>query len=567
MNKLRNRWSYWTAPLPRDVDETFCLAVSAELSKEGIYSEYLNSLVSNYKIREVIDFSIPVRDCTVRDLRGASGIQALFKKDRSLDIGLNPLRAGVEAAIAAELQCGSVNRYFGMLCPYGGVVQAIGLARRKIKAVLGPVPALEKLRPRLGPGATTTVKRSEACIENKLGRPIVCSEDMLPKVHDFLAETPAWSGFINGHSLAIDRSGSEVNLEFECQTPIVVDTGKLLFVEKNAKTHRPICVEPVYNGFWQLGVGDYIKDRLCIHAHQDLRNQERNQLLAREGSVRGNVATLDLSSASDTIAFSVVFDLLPEDWVTLLSTLRTGVIEYDGLQFELEKFSSMGNGFTFELETLIFWALAWACTSLTGEDTEKVSVYGDDIIVPTRVVDLLMATLTWCGFNLNREKSYWDGGFRESCGADWLHGEDVRPVFKKDRLSYQWLFVFHNWCMRRCEPKLASIARGFIPEPWRLMGPDGYGDGHLLGSYELHLPRPYRRRGWGGGYFYTMRETPRSISVDESVAFLAGLYAEYMRPCSDEELSTRSFTPGRVPGSEMVERTSIYTFTENIFIR
>ena len=559
------RWDRWICPLPKDADSAFCSSVIAELSKSGPYSEFLRELYEKGALREIVEFDVP-RDIGLDDFRGATQIRALFQKNRDLDLGFNPLRAAVEACIKAELQCQSVNRYFGSLSPYGAVVRAISHARRKISEVLGPVPILARLQPRLGPGASTTVKRSEACWENKLGRTIVCSEDLLPYVHDFLAETPEWS---KRHSLNFGSLSlcGDVDDEFGGTVPVCVDTAKLIFVEKNAKTHRPICVEPVLNGFWQLGVGDYLKDRLRIHANQDLRNQERNQLLAREGSVLGNVATIDLSSASDTLAFSVVFDLLPESWVDLLSSLRTGVMEYAGREYELEKFSSMGNGYTFELETLIFWSLAWACTETLGEDTSKVSVYGDDIIVPSRVVDLLYPTLMWCGFNVNSEKSFHQGGFRESCGADWLHGEDVRPIFKKDRLSYQWLFVFHNWSMRRGERSLASIARAFIPEDWQLSGPDGYGDGHLLGSYDLIRSRDTRRRGYGGGHFHSLREIPKSVETDPEIADLTGVYSLYTQGATEFWSPREARCPGTVPGSSGVEKTSIYTFAEHIFIR
>jgi hypothetical protein len=571
MKSGSNRWDRWIYPLTKDVDNTFCLAVSAVLAKRGMYAEDLASLVFQGRIREVVEYSVPVNGIGLDDLRATAQIQGLFKKNGDLDIGFNPLRAAVEASINAELQCQSVNRYFGQLCPFGGVVSVISRARRKIKAVLGNVPTLEKLRPRMGPGATTTIKRSDACWENKLGQPIVCSEDLIPYVHDFLAEVPAWARYSASWSSCSYGLGRDGEVSFGAEVPVVVDTGKLIFVAKNAKTHRPICVEPLFNGFWQLGVGDYIKHRLRVHAYQDLRNQERNQLAAREGSICGNLATIDLSSASDTLAFSVVFDLLPDEWVDLLARLRTGKMTYSGHEYELEKFSSMGNGFTFELETLIFWSLAFACVEACGEDVKKINVYGDDIIVPTGAVDLLLATLTWCGFNVNSEKSFWTGRFRESCGADWYHGEDVRPIYKKDRLSYQWLFTFHNWAMRRGERELASIAKSFIPNDLlKLTGPDGYGDGHLLGTWETIKGRKARnamRSGWGGGYFNTLRETPKSVETDTGVAVLTGLFSEYVRGGSQDDEPHEQRRPGIVPGSLAVERTSIYTFSEHIFIR
>jgi hypothetical protein len=552
------QWDRWIYPMTKEADEAFCTMVAADLRSSGVYSDYMSELVHAGKLRELVLVSVP-KDIDVTDYRGATLIQALYSKNNDLDLGFNPLKAGVEAAIAAELQCRRVNEYFGQTCPYGGVAMAVSLARRKIKWVLGKVPSLDSLRFRFGPGASTTIKRADACFENKLAAPLVCSEEMLPVIDEVLREFPLWAR----SKTPVPHSDVEQGVEIS-SCDVVVDTAKLIFVEKNAKTHRPICVEPLLNGFMQLGIGAYLKNRLRIHAKQDLGDQVRNQSLAQAASVSGKLATIDLSSASDTLAFSVVFDLLPEEWVDLLATFRTGHMNYGGREYELEKFSSMGNGYTFELESLIFWALSSACTELSGEDRDLVSVYGDDIIVPVKAVDLLMATLTWCGFNLNREKSYWTGKFRESCGADWLDGDAVRPVFKKTRLSPQWLAVFHNWAWWRGHSALCTIAKSFIPRDLQLFGPPGYGDGHLLGPWNTaRLPRHERRRGYEGCRFDTFRETPRTVETDPEIAALTGIYDLYANP-SDWWECGGSRIQGITPGTACVERHSIYTFAKRV---
>jgi hypothetical protein len=545
--------------MTKEADEAFCSLVAAELRSSGVYSDHMSELVHAGKYRDVVLTKVP-KDLDLVDYRGATLIQALFSKNGDLDLGFNPLKAAVEAAIAAELQCGRVNEYFGQTCPYGGVAMAISLARRKIKKVLGKVPTLDSLRFHFWPGASTTVKRADACFENKLDAPLVCSEEMLPVIDQVLREFPAWARQKTAVPFSDIVEGVEVS---SCE--IVIDTANLIFVEKNAKTHRPICVEPCLNGFMQLGLGKYLKERLRVHAKQDLGDQTRNQILARVASITGSCATIDLSSASDTLAFSVVFDLLPEPWVDLLALFRTGHMNYGGREYELEKFSSMGNGYTFELESLIFWALSSACTELSGGDQSFVSVYGDDIIVPVCAVDLLMAALTWCGFNLNREKSFWTGNFRESCGADWLDGDAVRPVFKKTRLSPQWLAVFHNWAWYRgYSSTLCAIAKSFIPKDLQLFGPPGYGDGHLLGPWNTaRLPRHERRRGWEGCRFDTFRETPRVVETNPEIAALTGIYDLYANPADWWDCRGRR-TPGITPGTACVERHSIYTFAKRV---
>jgi hypothetical protein len=99
----------------------------------------------------------------------------------------------------------------------------------------------------------------------------------------------------------------------------------------------------------------------------------------------------------------------------------------DGTWVHLEKFSSMGNGFTFELETLIFWAISSVCQNVHNEF--NVHVYGDDIIIPSESYSDVEAALTFFGFSLNEEKSFKEGAFRESCGSDYFNGVAVRPYY------------------------------------------------------------------------------------------------------------------------------------------
>jgi len=58
---------------------------------------------------------------------------------------------------------------------------------------------------------------------------------------------------------------------------------------------------------------------------------------------------------------------------------------------------------------------------------EDVHVYGDDIIVRKSVYEPLIELLAYLGFTTNSRKTFSSGPFRESCGADWYEGKDVRP--------------------------------------------------------------------------------------------------------------------------------------------
>jgi len=58
----------------------------------------------------------------------------------------------------------------------------------------------------------------------------------------------------------------------------------------------------------------------------------------------------------------------------------------------------------------------------------SVRVYGDDIIVPTYCAESVADTLESFGILVNRNKSFWNGKFRESCGKEYYDGHDVSIV-------------------------------------------------------------------------------------------------------------------------------------------
>lgn len=148
---------------------------------------------------------------------------------------------------------------------------------------------------------------------------------------------------------------------------------RLAFVPKTWKTHRTICLEPEGNMRWQCALGAVLKQRLRDRTSRtrysfgetakargvDLFDQSYNQRLAEIGSYTGMLATIDLSQASDSVSLGLCQELLPPEWFDFICEIRSPYVQLpDGRWHKLEKVSSMGNGFTFELESLIFWALA-----------------------------------------------------------------------------------------------------------------------------------------------------------------------------------------------------------------
>jgi hypothetical protein len=129
--------------------------------------------------------------------------------------------------------------------------------------------------------------------------------------------------------------------------------------------------------------------------------------------------------------------LLPEDWYLALKQARSPVGTLpDGTVIQYQKVSSMGNGFTFELESLLFWALASSVLSLLCTSKPLLAVYGDDIIVPSSVAHTLLWILRFVGFTPNASKTFIRGPFRESCGKHYFRGVDVTPFYvRKDIAS------------------------------------------------------------------------------------------------------------------------------------
>jgi len=149
--------------------------------------------------------------------------------------------------------------------------------------------------------------------------------------------------------------------------------------------------------------------------------------------------------------------LLPSDWFRFLNDLRhkSGVL--DGEEFLYEKFSAMGNGFTFSLESLIFWAVAKAAVLDAGLVCSKsdIGIFGDDIIVRASASPHVVTALNWAGFMVNTEKSFVTGPFKESCGADYFNGNDVRPFYLKRRI------LSHEDCYFVCNSLSHRIIRGW----------------------------------------------------------------------------------------------------------
>lgn len=280
----------------------------------GPVARDLYSRVLRRDYLSVIDYEFSYDDSlSVNDAIYARQIQGFLSKQDFLVLpGVDRERSAWEKFSASEQMCLETNRRFrrpDLLKSSVSVV--LHYAQRKISDILGDVPSLDTVDFCFGPGANTSVKSAVACARTKLSASLECSPNLLPIVGGFLAEFPLWMQ----HHFS-SQSDELWNV------PVHVSRGKLQFVPKTCKTHRSIVVEPLLNGLFQKGIGSYMKSRLLLHG-LDLRDQTRNQTLARVGSIDGSLATIDLSSASDCISRLLVWDLLPYEWARVLDAGRS----------------------------------------------------------------------------------------------------------------------------------------------------------------------------------------------------------------------------------------------------
>lgn len=179
----------------------------------------------------------------------------------------------------------------------------------------------------------------------------------------------------------------------------------------------------------------HIESHPLTRGHVNFTDQEVNRGLALEASKTREYATLDLKDASNRVWFFLVASLFggSEIWPYLVATRSVGInIPREGIR-TLKMFSPMGSATTFPVEAIVFWALAAASIrSYTGLPivmaARHVWVYGDDVIIPTNMAQIVMQTFTDVGFALSDSKCCVGGYFRESCGMDAYMGHDVTPV-------------------------------------------------------------------------------------------------------------------------------------------
>jgi hypothetical protein len=285
-------------------------------------------------------------------------------------------------------------------------------------------------------GSSIGVAYSDTSVEQKFRSPISVTKDAseLYLKALFQGNINLWNAVMKYNGQTLSPLGDKSKL-FD-----MVEFSRATTVPKDKTITRMIAIEPTGNMYLQQGLMHVMYDRLRNFGLNVKTLPDRHKNLARKASIDGLNATIDFSSASDCLSIKLIKYLLPDKWYHAVSRIRCSSMKVDSDIQKLNMISTMGNATTFPLETIVFYCLGMAVESCLKKTTlpdmsirTRVSVFGDDCIVPTSSARRFISLCESVGFNVNKEKSFFSPGpgFRESCGGDFLQGIDVRPLYFK----------------------------------------------------------------------------------------------------------------------------------------
>lgn len=317
----------------------------------------------------------------------------------------------------------------------------IRMARGLVRQVLGNYDLEEHIKLcRFSTKATVGNGRNSSYIDEKLSQPLSGSQAHIEWFYKhILTEDPILYG------IYADRYGDYVNgcgQDVLCSAVFsdVCRNLRTTNVPKAWDKLRPITPDTTIGSYYSSGLGRVLQDRLKdirlsekgLRGTQskyrlDIRKlQEKHKRYAKDASVDLRYVTADLSEASNSFGADLINMLVPRKWYNVLKFGRvTHTMVGDKLVLQTS-FMAMGIGFTFTLQTLLFWALLKAIQILT-ETHGRISVYGDDLIYPKGMHKVVEKLFPEMRLLLNADKTFCEHAFRESCGGDFYRGVDVRP--------------------------------------------------------------------------------------------------------------------------------------------
>lgn len=285
-------------------------------------------------------------------------------------------------------------------------------------------------------------------------------------------------------SLSLHRNNLKSSTSLFAPSPRSV--AKLSCVPKNSTSKRTITVEPLMHVFMQKGLMVHLRDciKRCpiLSPCLDINDQSKNQNLAKIGSLTGEWSTIDLKSASDLLSVNLVEAVFGRDqeFLDLMLDFRSQYVQCQNNVVRIKKFAGMGNALTFPVQSVVYAVVMIAAiliarnTRITGKSVKAASrciqVYGDDLIVKTEYMTQVCSALHRVGLKVNTKKSFSNGRFRESCGADYFKGVNITPIRLKyhprlistDSRAVTNLIHASNESYRQCYYKLSDSLRKLV---------------------------------------------------------------------------------------------------------
>lgn len=425
----------------------------------------------------------------------------VLRKNPTVRSDADPSQAAWDEFWRCENSCRKMNTVWDRLTSDSRMEDFFKLLEENLRRVLGDIPFLPDIG-KITSGATTNRKTGNSPVERFTDCQITseCEQFLIGST-----EPKPWI------STSLVRGSTA------------------LVVPKTWKVGRLVCTEPAANAYEQGRIGLAIYSRLRYYGIDIRTAQEMHRFLAEYASVYDVYSTLDSTSASALICKRMI-DLLPPVWASWINATRSPFVKvpfspekpYEHYH-SVEQLATMGNGYCFELETALFFCIIHAANNLVvRRKSREIYVYGDDCIFPTEMYDNTVKFFKAVGFMPNESKSFKQHFFKESCGADFLYGQSVRPVFIKNETDHPHeLTIAANqvyktyctdgiWKTREIYTFWLRICR-LIPSEKRCWGPDHLGDKVLI-THLTHRFKFVRRNKWSDLTCRQWRKEPVSFT-------------------------------------------------------
>lgn len=446
--------------------------------------KYLASLMQKYVFPPIV-LTRPLAKVMSDDMLEQQFFSELLRKNPHLGDPKQLEKVTVDGFIETEQRCYNYNSQFEKLINHPWLGDVLRLWKENLGIILYR-PFIKRVPLKVTSGATTSCKRGNVPLER------FKHSEITHELSAYLSTNP------------------EFGMPFGANPKVI--NGCISFqVPKSVDVNRLAAKEAAENMLLQSDVGLQLSALLAESGIVIKTAQDVHKAYAWLASQTGEFTTDDLKSASNLLYRALCQYLLPPSWREVTDAARSTHIFIDGEWRELQCYAPNGNGFCFELETAIFYAMLQTAHMLVHQTwSEDCRVYGDDLIYPTSITDTVRRICKGVGFITNIEKSFSTGFFRESCGGDFINGTNVRPIYLKSKLESSFEKIIHlNQIYARFPTRMPKYIRKYyfailrsIPVEDRYYGPP-------TASGALHFPKFWKDKPskWGVSRYREFRYT------------------------------------------------------------